>query len=127
MAVQCINVQPETLLNLYKTPVRIDYDIKRSSVANKFTVLDALNILFEKFINISFDRDDNNDQEMNMSNLNKLHRTKETNMNFVEQLQESSYYSRNKKDNFDHVLKLLTKDELNRMAEKDYKPKTKKL
>ncbi|AJD20179.1 PIF-4 [Tipula oleracea nudivirus] len=63
MDVECIRITPSALLNLYKDPVKVPYDITNSSVPDKFTVLDALNILFTKYITMgdTEDIDDEND------------------------------------------------------------------
>jgi len=52
----CINIMPDALINLYNDPIRVDYDVTETSVANKFTILDALNILFKNYITIDFSK-----------------------------------------------------------------------
>lgn len=54
MKAECINIVPTALYNLYDPPIRVDYDITESALPNKFTVLDALNILFKKYITADF-------------------------------------------------------------------------
>lgn len=52
---ECINIIPNNLLNLYNTkPTKVYYDLTESSIPTRFTVLDALNILFKKWILIEF-------------------------------------------------------------------------
>lgn len=51
----CLTVTIDGILSQYtKAPYTIFYDITDSSVENKFTVLDALNILFREYITIKF-------------------------------------------------------------------------
>lgn len=66
----CMNVVPLSLINLYKDPQRIDYDIQESAHENKFTVLDALNILFKKYITIQFDKQESTGQ-LNIANFSE--------------------------------------------------------
>lgn len=72
MNASCINILPTALLNLYNDPIKIEYDIRNSSMIDKFTVLDALNILFKKYITITFPTDSTIDNKLlTISNLNK--------------------------------------------------------
>lgn len=51
----CLSVTLDGIIGQYlEAPFKIFYDITESSQTNKFTVLDALNILFERYITISF-------------------------------------------------------------------------
>lgn len=55
MSTACITVLFQSILNLYPgKPHKIFYDIEKSSVPYKFTILDALNDLFEKYLTVSF-------------------------------------------------------------------------
>lgn len=55
MTSTCITVLFQSILNLYPDqPIKVFYDITDSAVPNKFTVLDALNILFKSYITIEF-------------------------------------------------------------------------
>jgi hypothetical protein len=60
MSTACITVLFQSILNLYPgKPHKIFYDIEKSSVPYKFTILDALNDLFEKYLTVSFDNEQN--------------------------------------------------------------------
>ena len=60
MSTACITVLFQSILNLYPgKPHKIFYDIEKSSVPYKFTILDALNDLFEKYLTVSFDNKQN--------------------------------------------------------------------
>lgn len=55
MSTTCMTVLFQSILNLYPgKPHKIFYDIEKSSVPYKFTVLDALNDLFDGYITVSF-------------------------------------------------------------------------
>lgn len=57
---QCASINLQAIMHLYidRTPYIVPYDIKESSVENKFTILDALNILFKRFITLDIDTDE---------------------------------------------------------------------
>lgn len=50
----CLNVQFNSILNLYNDPIKIPYDLTDSSESGKFTILDALNILFREYLTVKF-------------------------------------------------------------------------
>jgi hypothetical protein len=50
----CLNISINSILNLYSEPIKEYYDITDSSVPYKFTILDALNILFRNRIMATF-------------------------------------------------------------------------
>lgn len=55
MSTSCLTVLFQSILNLYPDqPHKIFYDIEKSAVPHKFTILDALNNLFEQYLTISF-------------------------------------------------------------------------
>jgi hypothetical protein len=59
MTSTCITVLFQSILNLYPNePRKIFYDVTESAVQDKFTILDALNILFIDLLTIKFDVDD---------------------------------------------------------------------
>jgi len=56
MHTTCLTVLFQSILNLYPgKPHKVFYDIEKSTVPHKFTILDALNDLFENYLTISFD------------------------------------------------------------------------
>lgn len=58
MSTTCVTVLFQSILNLYPgKPHKIFYDIEKSAVPYKFTILDALNDLFERYLTISFDNE----------------------------------------------------------------------
>jgi hypothetical protein len=59
MVSTCLSVTMQTILNLYRDPIRVNYDVSVSSVRNTFTILDALNMLFKEYIRM----DDSNQIE----------------------------------------------------------------
>jgi len=60
MSTACITVLFQSILNLYPgKPHKIFYDIEKSSVPYKFTILDALNDLFDGYITVNFDKEEN--------------------------------------------------------------------
>lgn len=55
MSTTCVTVLFQSILNLYPDkPHKIFFDIEKSSVKYKFTILDALNDLLENYLTISF-------------------------------------------------------------------------
>lgn len=63
MHTTCLTVSFQSILNLYPDkPHKVMYDIEKSAVPHKFTVLDALNDLFERYITVSFNEEDNTTQ-----------------------------------------------------------------
>jgi hypothetical protein len=67
----CINIEPTALLNLYDDPVRVNYDVLDSSSPNRFTVLDALNILFREHLTVKFTNDTPDDATHKISTFNR--------------------------------------------------------
>lgn len=60
MSTTCITVLFQSILNLYPgKPHKIFYDIEKSAVPYKFTILDALNDLFDGYLTVSFDKEEN--------------------------------------------------------------------
>lgn len=104
MTSECINITPIALLNLYNSPTRIGYDVTDCKHPNKFTVLDALNILFRSIITISFDDGDDEQQPtiktMNASRVPPHQQISSATANLYENfsrisfLKESEVYSR---------------------------------
>lgn len=53
----CLSVTLDGIMTLYGgIPHKVFYDITQSAVPNKFTVLDCLNILFDGYITITFEK-----------------------------------------------------------------------
>ena len=81
MATVCLNISLQSIINLYSEPAKVFYDISESSVPNKFTVLDALNILLQKYITITFEddvvRDERNLATITQFNIDKKRITTE--------------------------------------------------
>lgn len=50
----CLTVTLPGIISLYSEPHRVFYDITESSVQYKFTILDALNILFQRYLTVEF-------------------------------------------------------------------------
>lgn len=58
MSTTCLTVLFQSILNLYPgQPHKVFYDIEKSAVPHKFTILDALNDLFERYLTISFNNE----------------------------------------------------------------------
>jgi hypothetical protein len=71
MSTACITVLFQSILNLYPgKPHKIFYDIEKSAVPYKFTILDALNDLFEKYLTISFDKEEDLTNRLHFINAN---------------------------------------------------------
>lgn len=76
MSTACITVLFQSIINLYPgKPHKIFYDIEKSSVPYKFTILDALNDLFEKYLTVSFDNEQNLTNRLYFINAHNTHNT----------------------------------------------------
>lgn len=119
----CINAVPLSLINMYKDPQRIDYNIEESSQKNKFTVLDALNILFKNYITIQFDKK-NSTEQLNIANFSEALLSKSfldsttvavienSHVKFHNNFQQQQRFAPYKKNILDNVHYRLTADNL---------------
>lgn len=82
MNAECINIVPTALLNLYNDPIKIDYDITNSSTIDKFTVLDALNILFKEYITMALPTEEEIN-DMSITGINNKLRYTHLNPNYL--------------------------------------------
>lgn len=58
MQTTCLSVLFQSILNLYPgNPHKVFYDIEKSSVPHKFTILDALNDLLQRYLTVSFNKE----------------------------------------------------------------------